>query len=191
MSPSMSPKKGEKRSALLHAALELFAENGFNGASTALIAKRAGVATGTLFLYFKTKEELIRELCREVRGQIHGIAFDSAGDRSIKERFFQALSRILRYFLANPQEFKIVEQYHFSPLYSGECCTTGENDNFRNFLIHAREEKAIKDTPLLVLESIAFGPVISIAKEHASRGTVVDDAMIEQIVQACWDGLKR
>lgn len=184
-------KVNDKRSALLQASLELFAENGFNGASTALIAKRAGVATGTLFLYFKTKEELIRELFREVRGQINGIAFDNSNDLPIRERFFKAFTRLLQYFLANPKEFKVVEQYHFSPLYEGECCTTGENENFRKLLTHAREQKAIKDAPLLVLESIAFGPVISIAKEHASRGTAVDDAMIEQIVKACWDGLRR
>lgn len=184
-------KVTDKRSALLQAALELFAENGFNGASTALIAKRAGVATGTLFLYFKTKEDLIRELFREVRAQINGIAFDNSSDMPIRERFFQALTRLLRYFLANPKEFKVVEQYHFSPLYEGECCTTGENENFRKLLTYAREQKAIKDAPFLVLGAIAFGPIISIAKEHASRGSAVDDAMIEQIVQACWEGLKR
>ncbi len=37
-------KVTDKRSALLQAALELFAEHGFNGSSTALIAKQAGVA---------------------------------------------------------------------------------------------------------------------------------------------------
>ena len=58
--------KEDKRCALLQAALELFAEQGFNSSPTALIAKRAGVASGTLFFHFKSKEELIHELFREI-----------------------------------------------------------------------------------------------------------------------------
>ncbi|MFA5516492.1 MAG: TetR/AcrR family transcriptional regulator [Desulfuromonadales bacterium] len=184
-------KVTDKRSALLQAALELFAEKGFNGSSTALIAKRAGVASGTLFLYFKNKEELIRELFNEVRAQIDAVALENVADLAMPEHFLQAFSQILRYFLANPKEFKFVEQYHFSPFCDLECRTTGESEKFRNLLLQAREQKIIKDAPLLVLESIAFGPIAAIAKEHASRGTRIDEKLIEQIIQACWDGLKR
>jgi AcrR family transcriptional regulator len=124
---------GDKRSALLQAALELFAENGFNGSPTSLIAKRAGVANGTLFLYFKNKEELIRELFREVRAQIDGVILDSPAEMPVRERFLQSFDRLLRFFLANPQEFKFVEQYHFSPFCDLHCSTkTGENENLRN-----------------------------------------------------------
>ena len=50
----------EKKQSILDASLKLFVENGFHGTSTAEIAKTAEVATGTLFHYFKTKEELIK-----------------------------------------------------------------------------------------------------------------------------------
>ena len=52
----------EKKQTILDASLKFFVENGFHGTSTAEIAKTAGVATGTLFHYFKTKEELINRL---------------------------------------------------------------------------------------------------------------------------------
>ena len=52
----------EKKQSILDASLKLFVENGFHGTSTAEIAKTAEVATGTLFHYFKTKEELINRL---------------------------------------------------------------------------------------------------------------------------------
>lgn len=51
-----------KREQILETALELFTEHGFRGTSTAEISKQAGVATGTLFHHFKSKEELIEEL---------------------------------------------------------------------------------------------------------------------------------
>ena len=47
------------------AALEVFAEKGFAAAKLDEIAKRAGVSKGTLYLYFKDKEELFRAVVRE------------------------------------------------------------------------------------------------------------------------------
>jgi AcrR family transcriptional regulator len=46
------------------AALELFAEKGFAAAKLDEIAKRAGVSKGTLYLYFKDKEQLFRAVVR-------------------------------------------------------------------------------------------------------------------------------
>jgi AcrR family transcriptional regulator len=49
----------EKQRRVVEAALEVFAERGFAGASTSEIAKRAGVAEGTIFRHYKTKKELL------------------------------------------------------------------------------------------------------------------------------------
>jgi AcrR family transcriptional regulator len=54
-------KSPEKRSALFDAAVSVFAGEGL-GAPTARIAQQAGVAVGTLFLYFATKDDLLNEL---------------------------------------------------------------------------------------------------------------------------------
>ena len=51
-----------KKEAILNTALKLFVENGFHGTATGKIAQEAGVGTGTLFTYFKTKDELVLSL---------------------------------------------------------------------------------------------------------------------------------
>ena len=60
----------DKKTAIMEAVLKLFTERGFHGTSTAQISKEAGVATGTLFNYFPTKEDLINSLYIEVKGQL-------------------------------------------------------------------------------------------------------------------------
>jgi AcrR family transcriptional regulator len=50
--------KEKTKQQILHAALELFREKGLNGTTTRQISRRAGIAEGTLFNYFKTKEDL-------------------------------------------------------------------------------------------------------------------------------------
>jgi len=50
----------EKERAILHAARAVFVEHGFERARMAEIAKRAGVAEGTIYIYYKTKNDLLR-----------------------------------------------------------------------------------------------------------------------------------
>ena len=59
----------DKQEAILATALTLFTERGFFGTPTSLISKEAGVATGTLFFYFRTKEDLIDTLYRRVKSE--------------------------------------------------------------------------------------------------------------------------
>ena len=60
------PKSEDKRNAILSAATEVFAERGLSAATSA-ISTAAGVAEVPLFTYFKTKDELINALYREIK----------------------------------------------------------------------------------------------------------------------------
>src|ERR1700704_6207756 len=53
------PPPGLKRDAILRAAIDVFAERGFFNAQAADIVRAAGVAAGTVYLYFKGKDDLL------------------------------------------------------------------------------------------------------------------------------------
>ncbi|WP_376701230.1 TetR/AcrR family transcriptional regulator [Listeria booriae] len=55
-------KMSEKKKKIVAAAIELFAERGFAATSTSEIAKRAGVAEGTIFRHYKTKKDLLTSI---------------------------------------------------------------------------------------------------------------------------------
>ena len=57
---------GKTREKLVSAAMELFAKKGFDKTTVDEIVARAGVAKGTFYLYFKSKDDLIKELAFEV-----------------------------------------------------------------------------------------------------------------------------
>src|SRR6185295_15743974 len=50
---------GPKRDAILRAAIDTFAERGYFNAQVADVARAAGVAAGTVYLYFKSKDDLL------------------------------------------------------------------------------------------------------------------------------------
>jgi len=62
MARAADPRRKED---ILHAARKVFEERGYTNARMAEIAERAGVATGTLYLYFKSKEALVTALCED------------------------------------------------------------------------------------------------------------------------------
>ena len=62
-------KSDEKRRRILEAAVRVFARKGYHGAKVAEIAKRAGVADGTIYLYFRNKEDILVSLFDEVMAE--------------------------------------------------------------------------------------------------------------------------
>ena len=148
------------------------------------------MATGTLFFHFNSKEELIHVLFYEVRLKVIEKVLQGISEQMpIRKRFFKAFSELLRYFLQNPEEFKFIEQYHFSPLSLYEN-RRAEKDGLRDLLLEARDFGFIKNLPPLLLESLAYGPISFLAKEHANCGTVVDEDVISRTVEAIWKGLE-
>ena len=58
-------RTNDKRARILEAAIKVFAERGFHSATVAEIARAAGVADGTIYLYFKGKDDLLLRLFDE------------------------------------------------------------------------------------------------------------------------------
>ena len=63
-SATRKARSGERREAILAAALDEFSSRGFEAARLEDVARRAGVAKGTIYLYFRDKESLFQELIR-------------------------------------------------------------------------------------------------------------------------------
>jgi AcrR family transcriptional regulator len=186
----------EKRQEILNAALQVIAEHGFHEAPIALIAEQAGVGAGTIYRYFATKDLLIAELFQELHTQISTVlAQGYQDDKPLRERFLHLGTALLRYFIANPREFRFLEQYLNSPYgieYRRErLLVHGEDtDLYRRLLEEGVAQQIIKDLPLVVLLALVIGPLLAVARDHITGFIKLDDNLLRQVVQSCWDGLK-
>jgi AcrR family transcriptional regulator len=104
----------ETRDRLLQAAEQEFGKNGFHHTSVADIARRAEVALGTVYLYFKSKSEIFVELIHEIN---HGLRRASAGAvggltdrRTIEEAGFHAFFDFINH---HRQAYSIVREAEF------------------------------------------------------------------------------
>src|SRR5881394_3984765 len=69
---SRASRSAERREAIVAAALEEFAARGFAATRLDDVARRAGVAKGTIYLYFRDKESLFQELVRTMLSPVVG-----------------------------------------------------------------------------------------------------------------------
>ncbi|TMQ54132.1 MAG: TetR/AcrR family transcriptional regulator [Candidatus Eisenbacteria bacterium] len=107
--PKPRLKAPDRRSQILAAALEVFAEQGFHGTPTRELARRAGVSEALVFQHFPTKEDLIRAIIEHV-GFEERIQFMESHLAQLPPR--QALKAIAEHLLTNlrerPDLFRVV-----------------------------------------------------------------------------------
>ncbi len=95
-----------KQTKIVQAAIEIFSEKGFAAASTSEIAKRAGVAEGTIFRHYKTKKDLLISIVLPV---ISKFAVPFLAEQFLNEIFegeeFEEMDQFLRKVIHNRYEF--------------------------------------------------------------------------------------
>ncbi|MET3696732.1 TetR family transcriptional regulator [Bacillus oleivorans] len=85
----------ERRNEILDAADELFGQKGFDGTSTKDIIEKVGIARGTLYYHFKSKEDIMDALIERYNGRLLGAAQEIAVDKRIP-----LIERIIRVVMA-------------------------------------------------------------------------------------------
>ncbi len=87
MAEARDRKGAERRAAIMEAAIEVFADRGFHGARISDVAEKASVASGTIYLYFRNKEELLISVFEEKMGLLlDGIGNELRGVTDPEER---------------------------------------------------------------------------------------------------------
>jgi AcrR family transcriptional regulator len=115
------PRSEDKRNAILDAATRLFAERGLTAAPTSEISEQAGVAEGTLFTYFKTKDDLINALYRGLKLELaDAMMSDFPRKKNVRIRLRHVWDRYVNWGIANPRQRKVLAQLQVSELLTKE-----------------------------------------------------------------------
>lgn len=106
------PKSEDKRNAIMAAATRVIATEGLD-APTAMIAKEAGVANGSLFTYFDTKADLFNTLYVELKTEISAAALDGLPTKAdLHDQVFHVWSKWMAISVAEPDKRRALMQLH-------------------------------------------------------------------------------
>lgn len=190
----------DKRADIMRAALELIAERGFHDAPMSEIADKAHVAAGTIYRYFENKDVLINELFQEIENKLMEVLLANYPlDKPVKEQFFYVFGELCRYLLTHPLHFRYMEQYFNSPYGISHrrdkllCKNVNHDghDTLTRIFEEGISQMILKDLPLSVLSSLAIGPMLYVIRDHTLGFVVLEESLIRNITEACWDAIKR
>lgn len=189
----MEEKIQDKKTAVLQAALELISEQGFHGAPMSQIAQRANVSIGTIYRSFSSKEDLINALYIDVKTHLAQFALRNYSESLPVHKCFSLLLRnIIDYFVNHPMEFLFMEQYSNSPLITDASRQEGLRmfEHVSNLFKRATEENLLKVLPVEMINTLAYGGIMSLVKFYLFSEVKPDDAILNGGVDAIWDAIK-
>lgn len=178
----------EKKKAIFDSTLDLIKQHGFHGCPMSSVAKNAGVAAGTIYHYFESKDQLICELFTYTREKMIGILLEGDDEsKPYEERFFALWNNLFRFYVEEPYSYKFFEQFINSPYY--------EKTQDRLFeLIFSFFKKGINQGYLRsvnpqILGVLAHGSVITAAKIYQFKKIPFAETERQQVAQIIWDGM--
>ncbi|SEO47141.1 TetR/AcrR family transcriptional regulator [Actinacidiphila rubida] len=179
------------RAAAVRAALRgLVARNGFHGASMSAVAREAGVATGTAYTYYASKDELVLAAYGETKAAL-GLAA-TAGldpDAPAEERFHALWLACYRYLKAHPTHAQFLLQVEHSPYRAAAHASAlaDANDPLPAQVALPDVAARLLPLPLDVLYELSLSPAVRLA----SAGTELAQAQLDEIAGACWRAVSR
>lgn len=188
----MRSRDETKVAAIYKATLDLVRDRGLAGITMSDISKAASIATGTLYIYFKNKEELIKALFAECREESAREYFTGLDEKApFEERLKTVFTNIIRYKMTHFSVSAFLEQSYHSPF----VCVTDlkKKQKALNPLIVLIEEgiaeKKIKNVEPSLAITYLFGISNEMVKKAYFANKKLSSESVNQMYLMFWDGL--
>jgi AcrR family transcriptional regulator len=185
----------EKKRAIFESTLDLVTEKGFHGCPMSSVAKTAGVAAGTIYHHFESKDQLICELYDYLTDKLLNVMFaGEKGEMTFKERFFNFWMNLYRFYIQNPAYPKFYQQFVHSPYYPSK------SDNRKNDPFHGRifsffregvEQEVLQAVNPEILGVLVHNNIMTSARIYGFGKIHIGNQELDQIMQMLWNGISK
>ncbi len=179
--------------AIYEATLKLVLENGFTGLKMNKVAQQAKLATGTLYIYFKDKEELISALYLHIKKeQTKQYFLDYNENDSFMANFRKLWFRVMEINTQNPEYAIFTDQYYRSPFIKEEYRNHAEEliSPIYHLLEKGKSEELVKDLPLELLVCQLIGVISALVNLQQETKTELSQTHVEAMFKMSWDAIK-
>ncbi len=182
----------DKKKIIFDTTLTLVRDHGFHGTTMSLLIKNSGVAAGTIYHYFDSKDSLIIELHAYIRTIMAAALLESDDEsKSFKERFITFWNRQWLFYTQNPDALYFIEQFVNSPYYLR--CPYYQNDHCQNiitrFVKDGIEAAILKQMNFKIMGIMVHSSVLTAAKIKLKDQLPMGPEEVNQLVEMVWDGI--
>jgi AcrR family transcriptional regulator len=189
----MKPRDDKKIDDIYKATLRLVKQKGLAGITMGEIASEANIATGTLYIYFKNKSELINSLfttCRNASAAVYFKNFEAS--MPFKTGFKIIWYNLLNYRIKRFEEAVFIDQCFHSPFITE---TTKEMTKklftpLYSLMDIGKKQSLIKDHDTITLLTFMAGSINETVKHAHYANRKITREVAEEMFGMCWDGIK-
>ncbi len=179
----------DKHSRLLGAALALFQSRGFDNVAVPEVAKAAGVATGTIYRYFKDKQALGNALYRYWRNTYNGfVLVPTPPETPPQEAFARLWQRMALFARTYPEPARFLDLHHHGPWLDDEnkAAERAFAETVGMLAAKAREAGALRPLPGEVVTALYWGAAAGLVKFLADDSASFDGRTVADTGEALW-----
>src|SRR6476619_7392325 len=171
----MRARDEQKEKSIREKALKMIVKEGIEGFSMQKLAKAADVSPATIYIYFKDKEDLVTQLCKDAGKKMMDITFKNFDpSMSFSEGLKVQWINRANYCMKFPDQMHFLEQLRHSPY--GEKVSEMMGESFKkimgDFVANAIRKKELVKVPVEVYWSIAFAPLYNLVKFHMTGKSI-------------------
>lgn len=184
----MTPAK-DRPAAIRRAFRDLVSERGFHGASMGAVAKRADVATGTAYVHYASKDELVYATYLEVKADLAAAVFEGFDDSADPfDRWTHMLKKAYEFLADEPERARFLTQLEESPYYEeAHARLEAQGDPLSAAGRAPDMEALIVELPWEVIYSLSLG----VAVRLVAAGTRLKAEQLDTLVAATWRAVTR
>ena len=182
------------RRRILDAALPLFVQHGFVGTPVPAIAEAAGIAAGTIYRSFPSKEALVNELYRETKHALMAALLDDLDLAQPPRMTFRHIwFQLGRFAREQPDALAFLELHHHGAYLDAESMALEQRSlaPFYAFFQTDVARDAFKPLAPTVLMAITLGSFFGLFKAHRLGHLELTDVVVANAEAAAWDAVRR
>ncbi len=189
----MNVQSTNRKDKILREATKLITEEGISASPMSQIAKRAGVAVGTIYHYFKSKEEVINEIYVSIGKKVGDVIIESSKNKTDLKKEFKSVSLgIYTYYTNNPIEYSFLKQLEHSPIITKESREVCEKyfapifESYQNGI----QDGSFINMDLMLMGMLTYNSIITLVELKIKTGAL-STQIIDQAIAFSWRGIAK
>ncbi len=164
------------------------AEKGIGATSVGAVAKRAGVATGTIYRHFTSKEDMLQTIYAGIKSEFHNIMVAAADEPTSEKMIRRMWLDMFAFVAAHPFDLLFIE-------YAGaaQVLTTAQaraldymHSDIAGMLQSAIDDGTLADLPVSTITTLLVAPAMHMARTRAQQPTGIPDDTVRQTFDRVW-----
>jgi AcrR family transcriptional regulator len=157
------------------------------------VAERAGVGAGTIYRYFKSKEDLVNELYRHCKAELTThILLGVSPDGPPREQFHLLWTRLAGFFRKNPDVFSFLELHHHASYLDEESRAMERRvlDLATSFVVRMQAARVFKPIEPEILMAIVYWSLVGLGRCEKEGRLALTDEHLAEAEQCVWEAIR-